>query len=99
MTHVTAQDGTRLHVAGEGSGTPLLFIHEFAGDHRSWAPQVSHFRGRYRCIVYAARGYPPSAVPHDLDAYSQEHAVEDALAVLDGLNIDRAHIVGLSMGG
>jgi pimeloyl-ACP methyl ester carboxylesterase len=99
MTYLTARDGTRLHVAEQGTGAPLLFIHEFAGDQRSWAPQVSHFRSRYRCITYAARGYPPSDVPAQLDAYSQQHAVEDALDVLDRLGIDEAHVVGLSMGG
>jgi pimeloyl-ACP methyl ester carboxylesterase len=99
MPHITAHDGTRLHVEEHGTGTPLLFIHEFAGDHRSWAPQVSHFREAYRCIVYAARGYRPSDVPESLDAYSQQQAVEDALAVLDGLGVERAHVVGLSMGG
>jgi pimeloyl-ACP methyl ester carboxylesterase len=99
MTHVTAGDGTRLWVEEQGTGAPLLFIHEFAGDQRSWASQVSHFRSRYRCITYAARGYPPSEVPRELDAYSQQRAVEDALAVLDGLGIDQAHVVGLSMGG
>jgi pimeloyl-ACP methyl ester carboxylesterase len=99
MPHLTADDGTRLYVEEQGSGPPLLFIHEFAGDHRSWAPQVSHFRSAYRCITYAARGYPPSDVPAELDAYSQGRAVRDAHAVLDGLGIDRAHVVGLSMGG
>jgi pimeloyl-ACP methyl ester carboxylesterase len=99
MSSVTANDGTRLYVEEAGEGTPLLFIHEFAGDHRSWEPQVAHFRSRYRCLAYAARGYPPSDVPKALDAYSQQHAVEDALAVLDGLGIDQAHVVGLSMGG
>lgn len=99
MPYCTAPDGCRLYVEEEGSGEPILFIHEFAGDHRSWRPQVEHFRDRYRCIVYGARGYPPSAVPHELEAYSQARAVDDALAVLDGLGIERAHVVGLSMGG
>jgi pimeloyl-ACP methyl ester carboxylesterase len=99
MSQVTASDGCRLHVEEHGSGEPLLFIHEFAGDHRSWEPQVSHFRSRYRCITYAARGYTPSDVPPDLESYSQQRAVQDALAVLDGLGIERAHVVGLSMGG
>jgi pimeloyl-ACP methyl ester carboxylesterase len=99
MGFVTTDDGVRLYVEQEGDGQPLLFIHEFAGDHRSWKPQVAHFRGRYRCIVYAARGYSPSDVPERLEAYSQARAVDDALWVLDGLGIDRAHVVGLSMGG
>jgi pimeloyl-ACP methyl ester carboxylesterase len=99
MTYCTTTDGHRLYVEQHGSGEPILFIHEFAGDHRSWKPQVDHFRDRYQCIVYAARGYPPSDVPSELDAYSQARAVDDALAVLDGLGIDRAHVVGLSMGG
>jgi len=99
MGFVTAGDGVRLYYEEHGDGEPLLFIHEFAGDHRSWEPQMEHFRRRYRCIVYAARGYPPSDVPSELESYSQERAVEDGLAVLDGLAIDRAHVVGLSMGG
>jgi len=99
MTYVTADDGIQLHVEEQGDGHPLMFIHEFAGDHRSWATQVEHFRRRYRCIVYAARGYPPSDVPSNLESYSQERAVSDALAVLDGLGVERAHVVGLSMGG
>lgn len=99
MPRLTTPDGVGLHVECTGAGTPLLFVHEFAGDHRSWAPQVACFSDRYRCVVYAARGYPPSEVPADPAAYSQAQAVADAIAVLDGLGIDRAHVVGLSMGG
>ena len=97
---ITTKDGTRLHVEEVGtSGTPILFIHEFGGNHASWEPQLRFFSRRHRCITYAARGYPPSDVPVELDAYSQAIAVDDAVAVLDGLGIERAHIVGLSMGG
>jgi pimeloyl-ACP methyl ester carboxylesterase len=102
MATITADDGVRLHAeatGASGTGAPLLFIHEFAGDHRSWEPQVRHFSSGYRCLTYAARGYPPSDVPRDPAAYSQERAVADAIAVLDGLGADRAHVVGLSMGG
>ena len=99
MSFATADDGVRLHYEEAGEGTPILFIHEFAGDHRSWEPQVRHFSRRYRCITYAARGYTPSEVPDSLDAYTQAQAVADAVAVLDGAGIERAHVVGLSMGG
>lgn len=99
MTHITAGDGARLWVEQAGSGTPILFIHEFGGDHRSWEPQLRHFARRHHCIAYAARGYPPSDVPDDPAAYSQSIAAADAIAVLDGLGLPRAHLVGLSMGG
>jgi pimeloyl-ACP methyl ester carboxylesterase len=99
MPYATTDDGVRLYYEETGSGTPLLFIHEFAGDHRSWEPQVRRFCRLYRCITYDARGYPPSDVPTEPERYSQERAVADAIAVLDHLGIERAHLVGLSMGG
>jgi pimeloyl-ACP methyl ester carboxylesterase len=99
LSFAAAADGTRLYFEEAGEGTPVLFVHEFAGDHRSWEPQMRSFSRRYRTIVYAARGYPPSDVPEDVAAYSQDLAVRDALCVLDHLGIERAHVVGLSMGG
>lgn len=99
MGSVSTDDGVLLYVDETGNGNPLLFLHEFAGDHRSWEPQVRHFAASFRCVTYAARGYPPSDVPADAAFYSQQRAVDDAVAVLDGLGIDSAHIVGLSMGG
>jgi pimeloyl-ACP methyl ester carboxylesterase len=96
---VVTDDGVDLHVETTGDGIPILFIHEFAGDHRSWEPQVRSFSRRHLCITYAARGYPPSDVPGDKGAYSQELAVSDAVAVLDTLGVEEVHVVGLSMGG
>jgi len=74
-------------------------VHEFAADHRSWEPQMRHFGQRYRCITYGARGYPPSDVPEKAESYSQNRATDDIAAIMDHLKIDKAHIVGLSMGG
>ena len=90
--------GAKLYYEEAGSGHPLLFVHEFAGDHRSWEAQLRFFARRYRCIAYNARGYPPSDVPEDANAYRQEQQADDAAAVLDHLKIERAHVVGLSMG-
>jgi pimeloyl-ACP methyl ester carboxylesterase len=90
--------GAALYYEEAGSGTPLLFVHEFAGDHRSWEAQLRFFARRYRCIAYNARGYPPSDVPDDVNSYRQEQQADDAAAVLDHLEIERAHVVGLSMG-
>ncbi|HEY4065699.1 MAG TPA: alpha/beta hydrolase [Burkholderiaceae bacterium] len=96
---ITTRDGVQLHLEQAGVGTPILFLHEFGGNHSSWEPQMRHFSRRHRCITYAARGYPPSDVPDALDAYSQAIAARDAAEVLDALGIAKAHIVGLSMGG
>lgn len=99
MAHVVTDDGVKLSYEEVGSGMPIVFVHEFAGDMRSWEPQLRFFARRYRCIAFNARGWPPSDVPPDMASYSQARAVDDIRTVLDGLGIDKAHIVGLSMGG
>lgn len=95
---VRASDGIALHVEEAGAGTPIVFVHEFAGDHRSWEPQMRFFSRSHRCVSFAARGYLPSDVPTDPDAYGQDIARLDILAVMDGLGIEKAHVVGHSMG-
>lgn len=99
MPYAITPDKVRLYYEEVGQGTPILFVHEFASDHRGWEPQLREFGKRYRCIAYAARGYRPSDVPADKDAYSYQHVMRDCIAVLDHLKVDQAHIVGLSMGG
>ena len=99
MPYLTTDDGIRLYYEETGAGTPIVFVHEFADDYRGYEPQIRHFARRYRCIAYNARGYPPSDVPEDPSRYSQDRARDDIRAVLDGLAIKQAHIVGISMGG
>jgi pimeloyl-ACP methyl ester carboxylesterase len=99
MPHLTTDDGVKLYYEDTGTGTPIVFIHEFAGDCRSYEPQVRYFARYYRCIAFNARGYPPSDVPKDSERYSQERARDDIRSVLDALKLEKAHIVGLSMGG
>jgi pimeloyl-ACP methyl ester carboxylesterase len=92
-------NGVNLYYEEAGHTVPMIFVHEFAGEARSWAPQVRFFRRCYRTITFNARGYPPSDVPEDPAAYSQRQAAEDIRGVLDHLQIDKAHVIGLSMGG
>ena len=99
MPHATTPDNVKLYYEEVGQGTPILFVHEFASDHRGWEPQLREFGKRHRCIAYAARGYTPSDVPADESAYTYRHVMRDAVAVLDHLKIDKAHLIGLSMGG
>jgi len=98
VPYAVTRDDIRLYFEEAGSGTPLLFLHEFAADHSNWEPQLRYFSRGHRCIAYAARGYTPSDVPQSADAYSYKHFYTDALAVLDHLKINRAHFIGLSMG-
>lgn len=99
MPYITTNDGISLYYEEAGHGDPLVFVHEFGGDHRSWEPQLRFFSRWYRCITFAARGYPPSDVPQDVKMYSQARAAADVSDVVDGVAGGRSHIIGLSMGG
>lgn len=91
-------DGVKIYYEETGSGAPILFLHEYGGDKRSWEPQVRHFSRDHRCIVMCSRGYPPSDVPDDETLYGQDFAIADALAVLDDAGLAEATVIGLSMG-
>ena len=99
MPTLKTDDGLKLYYEETGAGVPIIFVHEFAGDYRTWEAQVRHFSRRYRCVTYNARGYPPSDVPAEVESYSQQRARDDIRSVMDGLGIQRAHVVGNSMGG
>ena len=98
MPYAVTTDNVRLYFEEAGQGTPLIFLHEFAADYTNWEPQMRYFSRGHRCIAYSARGYTPSDVPASADVYTYKHFYTDALAVLDHLKIDKAHLVGLSMG-
>lgn len=98
MPQATTPDGVKLYYEEIGSGTPILFVHEYSGDWRSWEPQMRFFARKHRCITYSFRGYPGSDVPETPAMYSQQHAVDDARHMLDHLKIAKAHVVGLSQG-
>ena len=91
-------DGAKLYYEQAGSGTAIVFVHEFSGDLWSWEKQIQHFSRRYRCVAFNARGYPPSDVPAAVSRYSPRHAVDDIAAVMRHLGIGKAHIMGCSMG-
>ena len=99
MSFAKTSDGINLFYESAGSGTPIIFVHEFGGNHWSWEPQLNFFARRHHCITFAARGYPPSDIPESVDAYSQARAADDVVEVLNAADIDKAHVVGLSMGG
>src|SRR5258707_10540331 len=98
MPHIKARDGTRLYYEEVGEGTPIVFVHEYAADYRTWEPQLQRFSRQYRCVTYSQRGYPPSDIPDNVDKYSQDLFRDDVIAVMDALKIDKAHVVGHSMG-
>ena len=98
MPHIGTRDGVRLYYEEAGSGSAVVFVHEYAGDYRTWEAQMRFFARAHRCITYSQRGYPPSDVPGDGAQYSQDIARDDVLALMDALKIDKAHVVGHSMG-
>ena len=98
MPQITARDGVTLYCESSGDGVAIVFVHELAGSCRSFDPQVAAWKDRWRCIAFNARGYPPSAVPEKVASYSQDMAASDIGAMLDGLGLGSAHLVGVSMG-
>jgi pimeloyl-ACP methyl ester carboxylesterase len=98
MPHVTAPDRVRLYYEEAGTGTPIVFVHEYAADYRTWEPQMRYFSRAHRCVTYSQRGYPPSDVPTDPALYAQDIARDDVIALMDALAIEKAHVVGHSMG-
>ena len=85
MPYATARDSTRLYYEEAGTGSPILFLHEFAADYASWEPQMRYFSRRHRCIAYSARGYAPSEVPA-ADAFTYEHFFLEAATASPLLN-------------
>jgi pimeloyl-ACP methyl ester carboxylesterase len=98
MPYVEAKDSVSLYVEEAGTGTPIVFVHEYAADYRTWEPQLRRFSRSYRCVTYSQRGYPPSDIPEKPDQYLQDVFRDDVIALMDALKIDKAHIVGHSMG-
>jgi pimeloyl-ACP methyl ester carboxylesterase len=98
MPKISTADGVGLYYEESGRGTPVVFVHEFAGDYRTWEPQMRRFSRSHRCVTYSQRGYPPSDVPDDPARYGQDIARGDVIAVMDALGVDKAHVVGHSMG-
>ena len=98
MPTFATDDGVNIYYQVAGQGLPLIFAHEFAGDIKSWEPQVNYFARRYQVITYCHRGYPPSDVPEEPRAYSQERLVADMRELLTHLGFEKAYIAGLSMG-
>ena len=99
MTETTVETGIA-HVHGaalayetRGAGHPLVLIHAGIADRRMWDDQVDAFAERYRVVRYDARGFGQSDAP--VGAFSQH---DDLLGLLDALGIERAHLVGVSMG-
>ena len=98
MPTVTTIDGVSLYYEESGEGTAVVFVHEYAGDYRTWEPQLRYFSRAHRCVTYSQRGYPPSDVPDEAARYGQDIARDDVIAMMDALKIDKAHVVGHSMG-
>jgi pimeloyl-ACP methyl ester carboxylesterase len=89
-------NGTRLYYEVAGSGEPVVLVHAFTLDTRMWDDQFEALARDFRVIRYDARGFGKSAAPNPGEPYSN---AADLAALLGQLDVRRAHVVGLSMGG
>ena len=97
MPHAPS-DGADLFYEEAGQGPAIIFAHEMASDRRQWRVQIEALSGIFRCIAYDARGYPPSGVPDDDEAYVHQRFVDDIGAIQRHLGLERSWLVGSSMG-
>jgi len=86
----------QLYFQEAGRGEPVIFIHGHSFDHSEWDPQFPEFAKKFRTITYDCRGYGRSSMP--VEGHEFLHA-EDLIKLMDKLGIEKAHLVGLSMGG
>lgn len=89
--------GARLYYEKKGQGQPLIFLHGASWDMRQWKREIEHFSSSYRVITLDARGHGKSSLP--AGAVSPDVFWRDVVALMDALEIPRASICGLSMGG
>lgn len=99
MAYARASDGARLHyeVTGRRHAPPVLMIQGLGADKHGWDLQRMALSTRYRVIAFDNRGAGRSDKP--FGSYSLDQMAEDAVAVLDHVGVDSAHVVGASMGG
>ena len=88
-----------IYYESHGNGFPLLFAYGLGGNTTEWEPQIPSFSQRYRFIVWDPRGHGQSDSPPNADQYTQEIFAQDLKGLLDHLDIQRAYVGGLSMGG
>jgi 2-succinyl-6-hydroxy-2,4-cyclohexadiene-1-carboxylate synthase len=88
-----------MHVEVDGSGSPLLLLHGFTGSGRSWDHVRPALAEQARLVIVDLMGHGESPSPDDVERYTFERCVHDLLAVLDELAIERADVLGYSMGG
>lgn len=98
MAHVEASDGTTIHVRDWGAGRPVVLIHGWPLNADSWEPQIlSLVDAGYRVVSYDRRGFGRSGQP--AQGYDYDTLADDLDAVMRGLSLDDAVLVGFSMGG
>ena len=96
---VDVGDDLGLRVNDTGDGPPLLVLHGFTGSSETWAPLVPTFRSAHRLIAIDLPGHGLSSAPADPLRYSLTALANDLARVLDAISVERAAIMGYSMGG
>ena len=99
MNGTARVNGVELYYEIHGQGDWLVLAHEFSGGYKSWHRQVDALGRHMRLLIYNNRGYPPSTVPDDPGAYSQEASIEDLGQLMDQVGVAPPVLGGFSMGG
>jgi 3-oxoadipate enol-lactonase len=90
-------NGINMYYEIHGKGVPLVMIQGFAGNHQAWFFQTSVFKKYYKVVIFDNRGI--GKTDKSSGPYTIKTMAEDVIALIDYLNIDKAHVLGLSLGG
>lgn len=92
-------NGVRYHVEARGAGKPLVLVHGFSGSGANWAAHAVALADYFRVILVDLPGHGETEPPDDIARYTMERTAQDVVGVLDALGIEKAYLLGYSMGG
>lgn len=93
----TQANGINIYYEQQGQGEDLVIINGLSADHASWQLVLPFLKAHYRVTVFDNRGAGQTDAPDEM--YSIEQMADDTAALMDALSIEKAHIIGHSMGG
>ena len=93
------RNGVNIFYETYGEGPVVLLTHGFSATSKMWHDQIDSLSSDYCLVFWDMRGHGSSDYPEDINLYNEKETIEDILSILDKLNVKKANIGGMSLGG